>query len=92
MEKIILDTDIFIDYFRGVAEAELYFKNLPANQRYTTDVTLMELFSGARDKRQLATIVRFIEENGFHIFPITTLQHHYNCTQLCQIFILKKCP
>ena len=73
MEKIILDTDIFIDYFRGVAEAELYFKNLPLNQRCTTDVTLMELFSGARDKRQLATIVRFIEENGFRIFPVTAL-------------------
>jgi predicted nucleic acid-binding protein len=45
MEKIILDTDIFIDYFRGVSEAESYIENLPVDKRGTTDVTLMELFS-----------------------------------------------
>lgn len=71
MEEIILDTDIFIDYFRGVSEAELYIKNLPINQRCTTDVTLMELFSGARDKKHLATIVEFIETNFFRVFPVT---------------------
>ena len=71
MEKIILDTDIFIDYFRGVSEAERYIKNLPINQRGTTDVTLMELFSGARDKKHLADIVEFIETNFFCVFPVT---------------------
>ncbi len=37
MEKIILDTDIFIDYFREVSEAERYIKNLPINQRGTKE-------------------------------------------------------
>ena len=69
MEKIILDTDIFIDYFRGVSESERYIENLPVDKRGTTDVTLMELFSGARDKKHLATIVEFIETNLFSIFP-----------------------
>ena len=89
MEKIIIDTDIFIDYFRGVSEAGNYIESLSINQRGTTDVTLMELFSGARDKKQLSTIIKFIEENGFRIFPITTVSSK-TATELVKKYALSR--
>ncbi|MBC8232697.1 type II toxin-antitoxin system VapC family toxin [bacterium] len=89
MEKIILDTDIFIDYFRGVSEAESYIENLPIDKRGTTDVTLMELFSGARDKKNLATIVEFIETNSFFVFPVTASASK-NATELVKKYTLSR--
>lgn len=53
MEIIILDTDILIDYFRGVEVSKDYIERIPVNERATTDITLMELFKGARNKEEL---------------------------------------
>ena len=51
-KTIILDTDILIliDYFRGVEEAKDYIGGILINERATTDITLMELFKGTRNK------------------------------------------
>ena len=68
----VLDTDIFIDYFRGVTDAKTYIQNLPIAQRATTDVTLMELFSGARNQRYLQQINKFINENFFTVLHINS--------------------
>jgi len=56
-KTIILDTDILIliDYFRGVEEAKDYIGGIPVNER-ATDITLMELFKGARNKEELENI------------------------------------
>jgi predicted nucleic acid-binding protein len=89
MEKIILDTDIFIDYFRGVSEAERYIESLPIDERYTTDITLMELLCGARDKKHLATIVEFIETNFFSVFPVTALASK-TATELVKKYTLSR--
>ncbi|MFQ6042121.1 MAG: type II toxin-antitoxin system VapC family toxin [Candidatus Poribacteria bacterium] len=89
MEKRILDTDIFIDYFREVSEAERYIKNLPIDQRYTTDITLMELYKGARDKSQLKKIVEFIETNSFRVFPVTASASK-KATELVKKYTLSK--
>jgi predicted nucleic acid-binding protein len=40
----VLDTDVFIDHFRGLAAATAYIQGLPVAQRATTDITLMELY------------------------------------------------
>jgi predicted nucleic acid-binding protein len=56
MEIIILDADILIDYFRGVEVAKDYIEGIPVNERATTDITLMELFKGARNKEELENI------------------------------------
>ncbi len=56
MEIIILDTDILIDYFRGVEVAKDYIEGIPVNERATTDITLMEHFKGARNKEELENL------------------------------------
>ena len=43
----VLDTDVFIDHFRGVEAATAYIQSLEVGQRATTDVTIMELYRGA---------------------------------------------
>lgn len=56
----ILDTDVLIDYFRGLSSARSYLVEIPAAGRVTTDVTRMELLKGARSKKELTSIERFI--------------------------------
>lgn len=68
---IVLDTDILIDYFRGLPAAKEYIMEIPAARRATTDVTRMELFRGAQNKRDLLSIERFITSNFPQIFPIS---------------------
>ena len=72
MRIIILDTDIFIDYFRGVEVAKEYIEGIPVNKRATTDITLMELFKGARNKKELENIDKFIKRNIFIVLPISS--------------------
>ncbi|MEA2015174.1 MAG: type II toxin-antitoxin system VapC family toxin [Actinomycetota bacterium] len=69
---IILDTDIFIDYFRGIEVAVDYIKGIPINERATTDITLMELFKGARNKEELENIDKFIKRNIFIVLPVSS--------------------
>ena len=59
----VLDTDVFIDHFRGLAAATAYIQGLPVAQRATTDVTIMELYKGAVNREQLAAIERFLTRN-----------------------------
>jgi predicted nucleic acid-binding protein len=64
----VLDTDVFIDHFRGLAAATAYIQGLRVAQRATTDVTVMELYKGALNQEQLTTIVRFLARN--HVTPL----------------------
>ena len=52
----VLDTDVFIDHFRGLAAATAYIQGLPVAQRATTDITIMELYQGAANREQTETI------------------------------------
>jgi len=69
---IILDTDIFIDYFRGIERVVDYIEGIPINERATTDITLMELFKGARNKEELENIDEFIKRNFFIVLPVSS--------------------
>ena len=81
----VLDTDVFIDHFRGLAAAMAYIQGLRVAQRATTDVTVMELYKGALNREQLTTIVRFLERNHVTRLPVSaaasqravTLLHDY---------------
>ena len=44
----VLDTDVCIDHFRGLAAATAYILTLPVADRATTDITVMELYRGWR--------------------------------------------
>jgi predicted nucleic acid-binding protein len=52
----VLDTDVFIEHFRGLAAATAYIQGLGVVQCATTDVTVMELYKGAVNREQLTTI------------------------------------
>ena len=68
----VLDTDVFIDHFRGLAAATAYIQALPVAERATTDVTVMELYQGAANREQLATIGQFLERNHVTRLPVST--------------------
>jgi predicted nucleic acid-binding protein len=81
----VLDTDVFIDHFRGLAAATAYIQRLLVTQRATIDVTVMELYKGALNREQLTTIARFLERNHVRRLPVSaaaaqravTLLHDY---------------
>ena len=68
----VLDTDVFIDHFRGLAAATAYIQSLPVVQRATTDVTVMELYQGAANREQLTTIGQFLERHHVTRLPVVT--------------------
>ena len=67
----VLDTDVFIDHFRGLAAATAYIQGLLIAQRATTDMTVMELYKGAVNREQLTTITRFLERNHVTRLPVS---------------------
>lgn len=67
---IVIDTDIFIDHFRGIQEATNYLRDIPAFQRATTDVNVMELFKGASNLHELMIIEQFLTRNNFTLLSI----------------------
>lgn len=67
----VIDTDILVDYFRGLEEAARYLENLPSTSRRVTHITVMELYKGAANRRELRQIKAFLTGNGFVGLPIT---------------------
>ena len=68
----VLDTDVFIDHFRGLAAATAYIQALPVAERATPDVTVMELYQGAANREQLTTIGQFLERQHVTRLPVGT--------------------
>ena len=91
MGLTILDTDIFIDYFRGVEVAKEYIEGIPVNKRATTDITLMELFKGARNRKELENIDKFIKRNIFIVLPISSSPSR-RAVQIMRCYSLRKGP
>ena len=69
---IVVDTDIFIDHFRGVQSASDYLRSIPGDQRATTDISVMELLKGASSIREVDLIERFLARNRFVMLPVMT--------------------
>jgi tRNA(fMet)-specific endonuclease VapC len=69
---MVFDTDVFIDHFRGQEAATAYIRSLPVDQRATTDTTVMELYNGAANQQELATILRFLTHNRVIRLPVST--------------------
>ena len=58
-KMVIFDTDILIDYLLGIADARTFFTHFPRTERYTTVISLMEIYRGARNKQELSIFKRF---------------------------------
>jgi len=66
LEKIILDTNILIEILKNnaktIKEVEKY------SQHYISSITKMELFYGARDKKELEELNKFV--SLFTVIPL----------------------
>jgi predicted nucleic acid-binding protein len=67
----VLDTDVFIDHFRGLQAATAYLQSFEVGQRATTDITVMELYRGAANSDELSTIEQFLTRNHFTFLPVS---------------------
>jgi predicted nucleic acid-binding protein len=56
---LIFDTDILIDYLLGITEAKDFFVGFQKVDRYTTAISVMEIYRGARNKQELNIFKRF---------------------------------
>lgn len=60
MAKILIfDTDILIDYLLGIEDAKTFFASFPRTDRYSTAISLMEIYRGARNKKEINIFKRF---------------------------------
>ncbi len=66
MEKILVDSCIFIDIFRG--NRQLY-QDLLKHRVFLNSIVYMELIQGSRDKIELKKINKFLKD--FKTLPIT---------------------
>ena len=89
VKLIIFDTDLIIDYFRGVEAAKAYIERFSPNERATTDITLMELFKGARTTRELETIDKFMSVNIFIVLPVSSSSSR-RAVQILKRYALQK--
>lgn len=62
---ILIDTCVFIDYFRGIEEA-ISFLEQQKDEISLSVITKMELFQGAKDKKELKKIENFLGNFVIH--------------------------
>ena len=68
-EKVLVDTDIFIDIGRGITQAAEYLQQIEARSSVAVSaVTQMELIIGCENKTELRRVERFL--NRFEIVRI----------------------
>ena len=65
---MIVDTDVLIWYFGGNPKAEKCLLN--SQEISISAVTLMELIQGAKNKRELNLINKFLHENAIRVYYI----------------------
>lgn len=66
-ERLLVDTDVLIDYLRDTPEAVVYLENL--SERLCISVlTIAELYSGVRDGAERARLGAFL--GAFEIVPV----------------------
>jgi len=66
-ERLLLDTDVLIDYLRGQAEAMTYLESL-SGSLLTSAITVAELYAGVRDGAERTKPDAFI--SAFDVVPI----------------------
>ena len=66
-ERLLLDTDVLIDYLRGQPEAVRYLESLNARLLISA-ITVAELYSGVRDGAERTKLAVFIRV--FEVVPV----------------------
>ena len=71
---MLFDTDVVIWALRGNLKAASEINR--SSELYLSAVSYMELLKGARDKRELQEIKKFLLDLGFQILPINDKVSH----------------
>jgi predicted nucleic acid-binding protein len=66
-ERLLIDTDVLIDYLRGKAEAVAYLENLTESLLVSV-ITVAELYAGVREGAERTKLDGFIR--AFEIVPV----------------------
>ncbi len=66
-DRLLLDTDVLVDYLRGEQEAMAYLEGL-GGDLLTSAITVAELFAGVREGEERRVLTQFIR--AFEIVPI----------------------
>lgn len=66
-DRLILDTDVLIDYLRGNDNAVRFLENLQ-EQICVSVITVAELYAGTRNKKEQRVIEKFL--SAFAVLPI----------------------
>lgn len=67
-KKIVLDTDVIIDYLRNDAQAVTYIENQLSAQMLLSVINVAELYAGIRNKEEKQAI-----ENFLRVFEIISI-------------------
>ena len=67
VQRLLIDTDVLIDYLRGRAGAIAYLEGLQGNQ-FVSAITVAELYAGVREGAERAFLDSFVA--AFEIVPI----------------------
>jgi predicted nucleic acid-binding protein len=71
MEKLLIDTDVLIDYLRNVSQAVKFLENkIETDTCYLSAITIAELFAGVREGKERSMIEKFFE--AFEIVEVDT--------------------
>ncbi len=66
--RLLLDTDVLVEYLRGRQEAIGYLEGLTSDQ-YVSVISVAELFAGVRDDREERSLKQFLL--AFTALPVT---------------------
>jgi predicted nucleic acid-binding protein len=66
-ERLLLDTDVIIDYLRGVPEALTFLDNLK-NPLLISAIAVAELYAGIRPGKETQKLQKFL--TAFEIIPV----------------------
>jgi predicted nucleic acid-binding protein len=67
VERLLLDTDVLVDYLRGVPEAVNFLENLD-HPLLLSAISVAELYAGARPGKEMQALDDFLA--AFEIIPI----------------------
>jgi predicted nucleic acid-binding protein len=67
-KRYLLDTNVLIDYLRGLPQSIKYLENLKGTV-FISSLTVAELFAGVKEGKTRTILENFI--NAFEIIPIT---------------------
>ena len=60
MSKMLVDTDVLIDFLRGLPPAQAFVFNLP-DQAFVSAITVAELHVGVRDSKERGILTEFLD-------------------------------